>query len=141
MELHPLLLCHPCKGVIVVVLPSPAESGALFHYIIGVLPVIALKAHLLCPFGYNPPVWLCLARRVIELLVQPEPSFTICTGKISLAPCSNRKDNISILCAHWVAQIDILINNNHAAAVYPLFKGINNILFKKAHHLIGVLPG
>src|SRR3972149_6881254 len=141
VELHPLLLCHPRQGIVVIILPPPAESGALFNDIVGVLPVIPFKTHLFGPLSDDPPVRLCLTRRIIELRIEPEPSFTIGTCKIRLSPCSYREDYVSVFGADGVTKIYILVDYHHTAAVGPLLQSVYNIFLEKTHHLMRVPAG
>ena len=60
----------------------------------GVLPVVPFESHPAGEPGDDLPVWHRLARRVVELRVQSQPTFSVAARERLLSPCCRREDYI-----------------------------------------------
>ena len=119
---------------------AAGEAGGLFGDLVGILPVEAREAHPPGQLRDDPPVRFGAARRIVEPLIQPQPALAVGADEILLAPGRGGEDDVGELVADRVDQIDVLVDDDHAAGIDPFAEGFEDFSPIDGTYLMRVAP-
>ena len=118
---------------------STAEACAFFDDLVRVLPVEPVETHAFGQLADNPPVRLCVSRRIIEFVEHPHAALPIGAREGFLAPGRSRKNDVGIAGTDRVHQVDILIDDDRPAGIRARLQGVDDDTLVEAADLVWIL--
>ena len=125
MGLHAFAFGHHLDDVVILARPA-RESTGFFEDFVRVFPIETRETHLFGKFRDDLPVRQRFPGCIAELAVNTNAALAVGAGEIFLAPGCRRQDDVREFGADRIAQIDVLIHQDHAARIRAFLQRVDD---------------